>query len=217
MPAESSVGLSSVHTRANICETPHYSKPPTVRHNIMTTQQLSTDLKEILEKETTQTFLKSARQFIEIVENDKIDKEKFYNIAHTTLIDLYAAGHKLEIIDLKYSSSDSNFEDPSDNIFKAKNIELMSSLGQDCFYWEVFDPTYNKENKPTQGWLVDDFSDIYRDLKTELNKIDNITTDEAVEDALWQLRFGFYHHWGNHCINAIRALHYLWYDGKQAM
>ena len=33
MPAESSVGFSSVHTRANICETPHYSKPPTVMAN----------------------------------------------------------------------------------------------------------------------------------------------------------------------------------------
>lgn len=39
MPAESPVGLSNVHTRANIRETPHYSKPPDVvanakkRHN----------------------------------------------------------------------------------------------------------------------------------------------------------------------------------------
>lgn len=33
MPAESTVGLSSVHARANICETPHYSKPPDVSGN----------------------------------------------------------------------------------------------------------------------------------------------------------------------------------------
>lgn len=37
MPAESSVGFSSVHTRANICETPHYSKPPTVVANVKET------------------------------------------------------------------------------------------------------------------------------------------------------------------------------------
>lgn len=33
LPAESPVGLSSVHARTSSCETPHYSKPPTVvRH-----------------------------------------------------------------------------------------------------------------------------------------------------------------------------------------
>ena len=37
MPAESSVGLSSLHTRASICETPHYSKPPTVMSNYIKT------------------------------------------------------------------------------------------------------------------------------------------------------------------------------------
>ena len=38
MPAESPVGLSSVHARANICAPPHYSKPPTVSGKAMTTQ-----------------------------------------------------------------------------------------------------------------------------------------------------------------------------------
>lgn len=180
----------------------------------MTEPMLSKDLKEILEKETTQAFLKAARQFTEVVEDEKIDKEDFYKLAHIALVDLYAAGHRLEAIDLKYSNPDTNFKDLEEELFKAKNTNLISSLGQDCFYWEVFDPTYEKENEPVQGWLVDDFADIYRDLKTELNKIYNIKSDEAIEDALWQLKFGFFHHWGNHCVDAMRALHYIQYDGK---
>ena len=178
---------------------------------------ISEDLRVILEKESTQTFLKAARKFIEVVENEKIYKEKFYILAHSVLVDLYTSGHRLEVIELKYSDSNSNFENPSEELIISKNIGLISSLGQDCFYWEVFDPAYDKENEPTQGWLVDDFTDIYKEMKTELHKIYNVKTDEAIEDALWQLRFGFNHHWGNHCIDAMRALHYLWYDGKQAM
>ena len=98
-----------------------------------------------------------------------------------------------------------------------QNINLISSLGEDCIYWKVFDPTFEKENEPIQGWLVDDFSDIYADLKEELFKIDEIGTNESIEDALWQLKSGFNQHWGNHCIDAMRALHYLWYDGKVAI
>ena len=79
---------------------------------------------------------------------------------------------------------------------------------------EIFDPTDEKENEPTQGWLVDDVADIYADLKEELYKIEQIGTDEAIEDGLWQLKFGFTTHWGNHCVNAIRVLHYIYYDGK---
>lgn len=71
--------------------------------------------------------------------------------------------------------------------------------------WKIAD------KEPTQGWLIEDFSDIYRDLKIELNKIDTIATNEAVEDALWQLKWSFFNHWGNHCINAIRYLHYYCY------
>jgi hypothetical protein len=110
-----------------------------------------------------------------------------------------------------------------------QNQALISTLGKDCFYWEVFDPTYTeqdngqpgqdwkiKDKEPTQGWLVDDFSDIYRDLKIEFEKI-KIGTDEAIEDAFWQMKWSFINHWGHHCINALRYLHYLWYDGKLAM
>ncbi|WP_018626062.1 DUF5063 domain-containing protein [Niabella aurantiaca] len=179
------------------------------------TQSLSTDLKGFLEKETTQTFLKSVRQFIELLENGSIDKGKFYSLAHTALIDLYAAGNKLERIGLKYSSAESNFD--RDTIFENRNIGLISELGVEAFYWEIFDPVYSEKDgrEATQGWLVDDFADIYHDLKVELLKIDTIGTDEAVEDALWQLKWGFTHHWGQHCINALRYFHYLHYGGKE--
>jgi hypothetical protein len=40
MPVKSPVGFSSVHARANICETPHYSKPPTVSGNVGGVQKL---------------------------------------------------------------------------------------------------------------------------------------------------------------------------------
>lgn len=190
----------------------------------MITDLLTTDIKEFLEKPSTSTFLLAARQFIGLLEDKDIGKDVFYLKSHAALLDLYSSGHKLEQIELKYFSVDRDFD--RDKIFEDKNAGLISELGIEAFYWEIFDPTYSEsDGQPTpgwsitdreasQGWLVDDFADIYRDLKIELTKIDKIGTNEAVEDALWQLRFSFFNHWGLHCINALRYLHYLHYAGK---
>lgn len=189
--------------------------------------RLSNDIKEFLEKTSTKTFLVVARQFIDLLEIEDLDTQTFLRQAHVALIDLYSGGHKLEQIDLKYSGADSDFGDKDEEFFRNKNAGLISTIGKDCFYWEVFDPTYfetkdesntnlsTTDKEPTQGWLVDDFADVYRDLKIELTKIGKIGTDEAVEDALWQLKWSFINHWGQHCINALRVFHYLSYDGKQ--
>ena len=186
--------------------------------------QLSNDIFEFLNLDTTREFLAAANKFIDILENKTILKEQFLKQSHSALIDLYSAGHKLEEIELKYSSAESDFD--KDKIFNSKNAALISQLGEEAFYWEVFDPTYSEQNgepksgwkitdrEASQGWLVDDFADIYQDLKIELEKINNIGTDEAVEDALWQLKFSFQNHWGGHAINAMRYLHYYWYDNK---
>lgn len=197
--------------------------------NAKTTMEISSDIQTFLGKDSTKNFLKVAGHFIELIEADNIPAEQFYRQVHGTLIDLYSYGHKLEQIELKYSSADSDFGVTDDEFFKNKNQALISTLGKDCFYWEVFDPTYiEKDNgqpeqgwkitdkEPLQGWLVDDFADIYHDLKIEIEKI-KIGTDEAIEDALWQMKWSFLNHWGHHCINALRYLHYLSYDGKLAM
>lgn len=181
----------------------------------MTDIKLSTDIQEYLSKKTTTEFLTAARQFIQLLEARGIPNDVFYKTVHLSLSELYAAGHKLEEINLKYSSADSDFN--RDELFDGKDLSQISALGEEAFYSEVFDPIYDENEETVQGWLVDDFSDIYRDLKIELKKIDTIGTDEAIEDALWQLKWSFLNHWGQHCINALRALHFLAYDGKHVM
>ena len=146
--------------------------------------------------------------------NDWQNALQRYPEIHKKLTELYNAGLSLKSVELIHSSEKTEFENVTREKLIEQNVNLISSLGKDCFYWEVFDPTYEKENEPTQGWLVDDVADIYADLKEELYKINQIGTDEAIEDGLWQLKFGFTSHWGNHCVNAIRALHYIYYDGK---
>lgn len=189
----------------------------------MTMKQLSSEITELLNRKSTTDFLIAARLFVALLENDGLNQETFYKESHKALAELYLRALELESIELIYSGSESNFEEINKNELRKMNKNLISNLGKDCFYWEVFDPTYSEQDREvmnkesSQSWLVNDFAEIYADLKEELTKIDRIGTNEAIEDALWQLKFGFNHHWGNLCINAMRALHYLWYDGKVAM
>lgn len=189
-------------------------------------KQLSTEIKEMLNKKSTNDFLNAARQFVTLLENGDLNKETFYKESHKALSELYRTALELEVVELIHSGPDSKFDEIDKDELRKMNKNLISNLEKNCYYWEVFNPTYiEQDGKPEQGWkitdkepiqgcLIDDFADIYADLKEELTKIDQVGTDEAIEDALWQLKFGFNNHWGNHCIDAMRALHYLWYDGK---
>ncbi len=189
-------------------------------------KQLSKEIAESLNKKSTTDFLIAARHFVALLENDSLSLNTFYKESHIALSELYRTALELETVELIHSGPESEFYEIDKGELSKLNKNLIANLGKDSFYWKAFDPTYTEENgKPgqgwkitdkeaTQGWLVDDFADIYADLKEELTKIDLIGTDESIEEALWQLKFGFNHHWGNHCINAMRALHYLWYDGK---
>jgi hypothetical protein len=76
-------------------------------------------------------------------------------------------------------------------------------------YWDVFDPLKLEENDPVYWQLPDDLADIYRDLK------DNLNLFEAghIVEAVWEWRFSFRTHWGQHLLGAQRALHsYLQYE-----
>jgi len=194
----------------------------------MTNHKLSTDIIEFLTRQSTVDFLQVAHQFVALMETTDIEMTEFLKKSHSTLVYLYSAGHKLDEIPLKYSSAECDFDD--DKLFDNRNAQLISEIGGDAFYYGIYDPTYKedqdgkpesgwtiRDKEPSQGWLVDDFNDIYRDLKIELNKIDTLGSDQAVEDALWQLKWSFLNHWGLHCINAIRYLHYFCYDGKNVM
>ena len=180
------------------------------------TNELSNEITQLLNKKSSVDFLNAAQSFLELLEKTNLDDKEFFKLAHVTLSQLYTTGLQLEEVELIYSGPDYECIKSDEELFENHNKVQIGNLGEDVFYREIFDPINDKTDEPVQGWLVDDFADIYRDLKIELEKI-KLGTNDAVEDAIWQLRFGFYHHWGNHCINAMRALHFLWYDGKIAM
>ena len=69
------------------------------------------------------------------------------------------------------------------------------------FYWEIFDP-YVKE-EPVCGELRDDLSEIAEDLMEGMKEYDK----GRIGNAVFAWKDGFKTHWGQHVVDALKALH----------
>lgn len=74
-------------------------------------------------------------------------------------------------------------------------------FGADEHYWEVFDPY--EQSEPVCGSLSDDLLDVYYDVQRGLDLWDASHRQEAI----WEWRFHLDCHWGDHAVDALRALH----------
>lgn len=95
--------------------------------------------------------------------------------------------------------------EPPDGIDAGPDPERPKNwLGFENFevYSEVFDPYVNEA--PVAGSLSDDLLDVYCDVRRGLDLWDQDVPKAA---AIWEWRFHFDTHWGDHAIDALRALH----------
>jgi uncharacterized protein DUF5063 len=90
---------------------------------------------------------------------------------------------------------------------------LKEKLADANLYWTIFDPTETSE--AIQGSLADDIRDVYVDLKKVLILIEKGATTSEL--AIWDWRFGFYSHWGDHASSALRVIHNLLDDKLTGM
>lgn len=68
----------------------------------------------------------------------------------------------------------------------------------------IFDP-FGPDREPVLGSLGDALGDVRQELATGLAHYDA----GEMEAAVWEWRFGFYSHWGEHATSALRALFWL--------
>lgn len=145
-------------------------------------------------------FVDQARQFCDFVDKaSECSLDKRLVAARQRLLELYEAGSKLPQLE------------PPDGVDAGPTREPPKGWpGFEQFdgYWEVFDPY--EEAAPVGGSLSDDLLDVYGDLQRGLALWDQggvTKRDELRIAAIWEWRFHFEIHWGDHAIDALRALH----------
>lgn len=78
--------------------------------------------------------------------------------------------------------------------------EKLSSVES---YYAVSEPLERSE--VLQGSLANDLAEIYDDLR---NDIALARSDAHPSDIAWSWREDFYQHWGNHAVDALKAIYW---------
>lgn len=153
------------------------------------------------------TFLQSARDYCDFIESaGRYSEVAFFEYTQKHLITLYINAQSLELVEVTF---DSNFP-PSltKDIFLEVRTQL-SNIVYSRYYWHMFDPSEQVDINPVCGDIVDDLGDIYWDLKNAIMLYDK-GSEEEVASAIWDFKFLFDHHWGDHCMNAQYAIHHIY-------
>jgi hypothetical protein len=163
------------------------------------------------------TFRSVAKQVIALVDDrDALSAPELLHRAHDLLPQLYVAGLRLPSKPAKaYDESEDEANAPAvDAEQVARHHErwqlVFTALGERWgsrwdHYQEVFDPYADPPEATVTGSLADDLSDIYLDLLEGAELWAASRQDEAV----WEWRFGFETHWGEHVTGALRAIRTL--------
>ena len=129
---------------------------------------------------------------------------KFIQQAGTLPIDERMLAARCYLLALYTAALSLRSVEPTEDAKPGRSPEPPSNWqGFDEFenYWDVFDPY--KLDEAVAGSLSDDLLDVYRDVRRGL------ALWESGHDAsaIWEWRFSFESHWGDHAVDALRALH----------
>lgn len=163
-------------------------------------------------KASLKSFREQADEFCKIVEgvSDAAPLE-FLKQIQLILPQLYLAALRLPRVDVDEWEGDPHIPRRSDKDWGLLYEHLKKVLGQYNLYWTVFHAREHNE-EAMYGSLADDLADIYFDLT---GPIKAANCGIPVTCALWELRFGFYSHWGAHLVSATKAIHDYLAEGEE--
>jgi hypothetical protein len=155
----------------------------------------------------TSQFEQAAARYFELIESAaSLSRRQFIERALVAVADLFRLA--LSLPRVKPDTADGAPDQVSKERWWSIHNQLGAMLGDANAYWMVFDPADTKDHEAIVSTLSDDLADIYRDLKAS---IEGETQKIPTSDELWDLRFSFETHWGQHAVSALSAMHALLY------
>lgn len=170
-------------------------------------------LKFFLEEASTCKMIGAIKDFIFLMEASNHTNENYAPRLHVALVALYEAGLHFKEIHL---SDDCLFNNDLPIHFVDKNTVLICSFLEELNARNnLFKKTFEKYNESKlnttkQADLVDfghSLYYMYKQLKTQVVKIEHRSSNAMAEDGLWQIKNAFYTGWGKDCAKAIEVLH----------
>jgi hypothetical protein len=146
-------------------------------------------------------FQEAASQYCALVDSDPGEPVAEMRVLAKLLAELYL--HASDLPDIEADVDPTPRRTSSSSPY-AKARERFGHLPL-VHYWDVFDPLVQEPEAPVYNSLGDDLGDIYADIVRGFE----VLAQRGVDAAVWEWRFHFYCHWGNHLVGAQRAI-FLW-------
>lgn len=136
-------------------------------------------------------FAETARRYCRFVEGAaSLSLDERLRGARELLAELVHAGGRLPLVEPDGPDAD-----------HVQPLSGWPGFGEHEIYWEVFDPY---EQAPlVAGSLSDDVLDVYCDVRRGLQLFE----EGHLASAAFEWRLHFDSHWGDHAVDALRALH----------
>ncbi len=168
------------------------------------------------ETEIVEAFASLVRQFCSIIdETAELDRDEILRKIYPLLPKLMAQAIALPKIAESEEAEDAQSDDdlPEKSRWTHEERRQVFKLLQDKLagwdqYWVIFDP--NNDMDAILGSLADDLVDIYFDLKEGLALHESGQSESA--QVIWEWRFSFDIHWGEHALGALRTIHFRLQD-----
>ncbi len=157
-------------------------------------------------------FIRTTNDYCILVENvNNFSKRDFIQKSLETFSMLYFMGLKLPEIEPTTEEGGPRFVTQAD----WENIDqsVKQKLGEHNEYLEVFREEIRDSDQPIVASLAENYADIYQDLKDFVTAY-GMGTEEMMGDALWECKNSYKHRWGQSLVNALRALHAVYFNER---
>jgi hypothetical protein len=163
-------------------------------------------------REIFAAFMTEAKAFCDTVDgHETISLGRFVRELAMRVVRLYAAALQLPDVTSQTSDSSEILADAfSHEQESALTCALEEKLGSYNTYREIFDPYDDPSEEAIYRSLGGDLAEIYNDLRDVL-AVNELKNEDVLPDILWNARFQFEHHWGEHATKALRVIDSLLY------
>ena len=144
-----------------------------------------------MSKDKAEEFYEHADEYCHFIAENVVTADKVSSLMKL-LMTLYISAMNLPETEPEIMQSSSNI---------AEDVSVRIGEHISTIYWEVFDPYVDED--PTCGDLIDDLSDIAADLRNGMKEYEA----GRFGNAIFEWKFRLSNHWGQHIVDALRALH----------
>jgi len=154
-------------------------------------------------------FVTIVGEYCSFVENtSRFTKKDFLNKARKLLPLIYLKGSLLPRFESVFDDENEKFVSEEEWDFIHDSIQKKLSFHDE--YREVFDPLAHEQVEQSTTSISDNLADTYQDLKNFIN-LYNVGTEEIMNDALWECQLNFEEYWGQRLLNALKAIHSVFF------